>query len=1111
MEAPGRHAGARVEQMTRKRFLYRSLIHYRKTHLWVILGTMMSTAILVGAFIIGDSVRYSLRKIVIDRLGDTEFALASGDRFFRAQVADELTAHLRVPVAPLLQTRGIAIADGGQRRVNGIQVVGVDARFGEMGGAAEIYESLLPGEAVVNRLLASRLGVQENDEILIRMAKLDVMPKDVPLSLDSDASLARRFTVKGIASDSAFGRYSLRSDQISPETVYVSLPYLSGEMGFAERANVLLVSGEADKSLDVPKLNDTLKRVWSLTDAGYVSIDLPGRNVTELRSERIFLDPPMVEISQTVSRNARPILTYFVNEIRRGDRTTPYSFVSAPGSAAVSPDMKDDEIVINAWLAEDLDAEPGDQIQLTYYILGPGRDLQENTSGFRIKSVVPLRGIYADRDLLPDFPGLSGEENCRDWNPGIPIDLEKIRDKDEDYWDDFRGTPKAFVTLKAAQDMWANRFGNVTAIRFPDQKKNEVEAALIKELNPAVLGFLFQDVKKEGLRASSQSVDFSQLFLGLSFFIVIAALLLSGLLFVFNTESRSQENGLLLALGFSKKTVRRMVLREGAVLVVIGSLLGGVAGILYNGVILSALKTVWRGAVGTSALHINVRLSSLSFGVSVGAAVAFFALWLASRRQIKQPIAGLQRGQVPVDSIRKKRPRLSLITGIFCLAAVLIILTVADFGRGDSAAAFFFLAGSLFLIAGMAFVDIALYGFGKKTDRVRLSPFRIGIRSNARKRTRSIMVIGILACGLFIVFTVGSNRLSAIKGAERRDSGTGGFALFGRSSMPVLYDLNTQKGKRFYGLSEAESNDVIFVPFRLKEGDDASCLNLNRVSTPSVLGVNPGELARRKAFTFAGITDDVDPGNPWLILEKELPDGTIPAVADLSVIVWGLGKAVGDTLTYADEKGGTFRMKLVGGLANSVFQGNIIISENYFIRKYPSISGYRLFLIDAPFEKENEVSASLSRTLQDLGLDLVPASARLAEFNKVQNTYLSIFLILGSFGLLLGSVGLGIVVWRNINERRGELALLRAVGFTKKSVRAILVFEFVALLAAGIGLGVFAAFLATLPSLLTSGTEIPYPTILIILVIVGLNGGLWTYSAVTLASKEDLIPALMKE
>jgi putative ABC transport system permease protein len=497
--------------------------------------------------------------------------------------------------------------------------------------------------------------------------------------------------------------------------------------------------------------------------------------------------------------------------------------------------------------------------------------------------------------------------------------------------------------------------------------------------------------------------------------------------------------------------------------------------------------------------------------MSVGMAFALFTIWLVTRKQIKQPISGLQRGLAKVETIGKKRPRTSLIIGYISWLALLIILVVADFGGGNQAFVFFFLAGSLFLVGGMAFVNVGLYKLGKNKDSVRLSTINIGIRNNARKRTRSITLIGLLACGLFIVFTVGANRLNALKDAERRDSGTGGFALYGESSIPILYDLDSQKGIQFYGLDAIKSEDVKYVPFRVKEGDDASCLNLNRVSRPQLIGAMPEELATRKAFTFAGMTDDVDPENPWMVLEKKLPGGTVPAVADLSVIVWGLDKAVGDVLTYRDEKGETFQLKLVGGLANSVFQGNIIISEKTFLQKYPSISGYRILLIDAPPERTEYVADSLSWAMQDQGLDLTPASARLAEFNTVQNTYLSIFLILGSFGLLLGSVGLGVVVWRNVNERRGELALLRAVGYSQKSIQTILFSEHVALLAAGILFGILAAMLAILPSLLTPGAEIPYPTILIILVIVSLNGIIWTFSAASLATKEDLIPALRKE
>ena len=56
---------------------------------------------------------------------------------------------------------------------------------------------------------------------------------------------------------------------------------------------------------------------------------------------------------------------------------------------------------------------------------------------------------------------------------------------------------------------------------------------------------------------------------------------------------------------------------------------------------------------------------------------------------------------------------------------------------------------------------------------------------------------------------------------------------------------------------------------------------------------------------------------------------------------------------------------------------------------------------------------------------------RLAEFHRVENTYLSTFQALGGLGLLLGTVGLGAVLLRNALERRRELALLEAVGYRR--------------------------------------------------------------------------------
>src|SRR6185369_13744267 len=183
-------------------------------------------------------------------------------------------------------------------------------------------------------------------------------------------------------------------------------------------------------------------------------------------------------------------------------------------------------------------------------------------------------------------------------------------------------------------------------------------------------------------------------------------------------------------------------------------------------------------------------------------------------------------------------------------------------------------------------------------------------------------------------------------------------------------------------------------------------------------------------------------------------------------IQWALGKKIGDTIDYTDEQGRPFKVRLVGAVANSILQGNLIIDEAAFQRLFPGESGYRMFLIDVPPDKAATVSATLSRALQDVGLELTPAVERLNAFNAVQNTYLGTFQVLGGLGLLLGSAGLGVVVLRNVLERRGELGLLAAVGFRRRTLGRLVLLEHGALLGLGLGLGTVCAIVAILPAIL---------------------------------------------
>ena len=278
--------------------------------------------------------------------------------------------------------------------------------------------------------------------------------------------------------------------------------------------------------------------------------------------------------------------------------------------------------------------------------------------------------------------------------------------------------------------------------------------------------------------------------------------------------------------------------------------------------------------------------------------------------------------------------------------------------------------------------------------------------------------------------------------------------------------------------------------------------------------MNPESLAGR--FTFSGVAKGYELRSGWGLLEQTAARTSsnadvVPAIGDAASIQWALGKKLADTIDYIDERGQPFKLLLVGAVANSVLQGNLIIGEKNFVRHFPGESGYRMFLIDAPSNSVMQASAALSRALEDSGLELIPAWRRLDEFNAVQNSYLGTFQALGGLGLLLGSAGLGIVLLRNVNERRGELGLLAAVGFTRSRLHALLLGEHGALLALGLGIGMIAAATAVFPNLIAPGKHLPFASVALTLAAVLVNGLLWTWAATRYALSGNLLAALRNE
>lgn len=1084
--------------MTLLGLVWKSFRFHARSHLGTMLGAAVAVAVLTGALLVGDSVRGSLRRLALERLGELELAAHSGDRLFRAQLGQELASQAGTRAAAGLLLLGTVATPDGSGRANQVQVAGMSADFFEAAGKPALSDGLW-----INQRLARHLRAEPGQTLLVRVPRATQISRDAPLSPAEDASATLRLELKGIIPDDRLGNFSLAASQAPPFNVFVPLPLLQQRSGATNQANLLVTSRGTTTS---HQIDTALQSVFTLEDAQLQALEVPKTKGSEIRTPRVFLDDASARGALGITPN-QPVLTYFVNSLSLGTNRTPYSMVTATTAPLVPADLKTNEIVINQWLADDLGANPGDELAVAYYRVGLMRELVEHTNIFKVRAIVPMNGPHGDSSLMPDFPGLANSENCRDWDTGFPIDTSAIRDKDEAYWDEHRGTPKAFISLEAGQAIWENRFGKLTAVRYPAATPAELTAKLRPLITPPMAGLSLLPVREQALTASRGATDFGQLFLGFSFFLIGAALILVSLLFRFAVEQRRDQLGTLLALGFTPRLVRRALLLEGILVALAGSIIGLLAGIGYAKAMLLGLSTIWRDAIGSSALSYHGNPISLAIGAVAGIIVATATIARVLRQETKRTAQALL-SQGETESLSGAKRGLGVWIGIGAIVLSLGLTGYAITLLPNARADLFFGAGALLLIGGLALCSGVLLKAGRSRTAGATSLLGLGMRGISRRPSRSRAVIGLLACGAFMIAAIGAFRLEPDEGA-RRNSGTGGFALIGESALPVVQNLNAQAGREFYNLDAKLLGEVRFVPFRVLEGEDASCLNLNRAQRPRILGVNSTLLAERKAFLFKDALEGA--AKNWEALDSKLPAGVVPAIGDAASIQYALGKKLGDDIDYVDELGRTFKVRLVGSVANSILQGNLVISERHFIDRFPSQSGYRFFLLDGPMNNLETIRAHLVKALGDAGFEATLARDRLAAFNAVQNTYLSTFQVLGGLGLVLGTIGLGVILLRNVYERRSELALLLAVGFQRKSLTQLVLAEHGALLIAGLVLGLLAAGIAVLPMFLTPGREFPLRFISMLLSTVFLVGVLSATLAAWVALRGEILPALRKE
>jgi ABC-type lipoprotein release transport system permease subunit len=1124
--------------MNARQIAIRSLTYYWRTNVAVVLGVATAVSVLAGALLVGDSVRGSLRDLLLGRLGRTDHVVAS-QNLFREQLAQDLAAQPQFTsafsaVTPLVVVQGTVTAQNEARRVAQARVYGVDDRFWRFHGVGSV-NGPENREALLSPALARQIDARAGDSILVRVQR----PTDIPLeSLHGQRdNLGRsiRLTVANIVPADSLGEFSLEAQQGEVAAVFVPLIRLQQDLEIPGRVNTLLVSTGLSPPADAAgELRTLLRRSAQLEDLGYSIETVAPAGVVSIGSSSGLLDEAHAKAATSAldgtGMQAGALFTYLANSLRVGDREVPYSLVTAldldaiqqPSQPTTQPNDPKGSIVLNDWAATELRARAGDAVTMEYYAWeDPGR-LVTKTTTLNVAGVVPIdRG---DRKMAPSYPGITDSPTLDDWDPPFPVDLRRIRKVDEQYWEKYRTTPKAFVALQTGQQLWRTRYGSITSIRIrPAQGQSLAQARdlytqrLRAAADPLALGLALIDVRAQGLEASRGATDFGEYFVYFSFFIVVSALLLVALFFKLGIEQRVREVGLLRAVGFGPSEVRRLFLQEGILLAVAGSMLGVAGALGYAWLMMYGLRSWWVDAVGTTALTLHVSPASLIGGAIGGVVAAIGCIWWTLRALSRISERSLLMGTL--DNSQLSNPQLPtgrawkwpVATATFAVFALLLLAGAAA-GSVERVGAFFG-AGSALLLASLC---AAAWLFRRRArsgidGRGWLSVSRLGMRTATYRPGRSVLSIAVIASATFILISVEAFR----RGDQLRDtgprSGVGGYDLVVETLLPIIRDPNTREGREALNLFDLDPS-ITFEPLRLLPGDDASCLNLYEPRSPRVVAVSDAFVRNRRfAFQDSLATTDDERANPWLLLEKRFPDGAVPVIADANSMTYVLHKALGEdiVLPRGDRQ---IRLRLVASLSDSIFQGELLMAEQPFVTLFPDQQGYQILLVQAGHEPVMRLRASLEDGMSDLGARVTGTAERLAQFHRVENTYLSTFQTLGGLGLLLGTFGLATVLLRNVLERKKELALLGAVGYRREHLMAMVVAENVLLLVAGLTAGALSAALAIAPAVAERGSRLPFTSGSALLMIgVLVTGLLASIIAMRAATRMPLLASLRSE
>lgn len=1007
------------------RVVFRSAAFHWRSHVLLALSFAIVVGVLSGALIVGWSLQYTLQRTLTSRLGAT-VEVVTLQRPASAQLA------ARLGVAQATQLRA-TVADENESKPPVAAIVwAVDETARPPGW--DVGE-LASDEVIINEAMARDLGVQRGQVLIARVDVSQTTPAGGLFGYRELKHTTRlhRLRIARVVAAGGWGDFSLAQTQIAPRNLFVS----SKLLGTASGPNIILSSTAGSLT------QSRLARAVTLSDLRLRLRDVASGGKLIQNEDIIFSDGQQRAIAQAAPE-ANAYGVYIAKTLRAGEKHVSYGIIADSGSLAA------DEIIVNDWVAKDLNVKAGDAVALETLIAQDDGTYRSELYPLRVREIGRVgEGLFVP-ETMTEFAGLTSASRMDKWDAPFPVEISQVTKRDEDYWERHRATPKAIVSRELLAKMWHasgyRGLAPVTGFMLPELTE-QGESAIRTAIVAADPQWHAIDAREAAKRAGRGSADFSMLFVGMSAFLIVSAIVAAAGIARVAAQERLGDAGLTGAVGIPRRRWLGLMLAEYSMAIAPGVLAGLVGGVLYARGLLWMFYALSERVWDLPPLEIDARPGIL---VAMGVGVALMTLGLAvwqMRADLKRPVRELMASVRGSGGYKIARGS-GVWLGLGIVVAAIMVMLVLSRLRVISPIAGFFTVATMTIVA--AHLILRLVSNAKASGPVPLNGWRLCMRLLQSEPRRAQLTLAMFMIGTFVLCAVALFRgAAADAGSMDRDGPAGGFALRVISPLTHRTSLETAQGQKSTGLALPAGTKVFSL--LTSAGTEGGCLNLAVPGEMQLLGV-PSSLVERGGFD---VRTKSKVGNPWTLLQDSSQD-PIAVFGDEETMQWIEHHQLGDVFTMP-VGGQTRQFRLAGLIRGGLFSGQLLMSADNFRRLLPD-SGYGMHLVETGGHDVSAVQTEIFK-LADAGMICEQTGVIIASVQSVQRLYMTLFLALGGLGLLLGSVGALVLMVRDANQRRGDLSLLSAIGLSDGQVARVLLLWHVIPVCGGLVAGLSAAVL----------------------------------------------------